>query len=204
MTAGLVDTISIDGPPRFRPRVADRPRDDRLEAPERLDLPYRPLPARELPVYRVALRLRLVAHAGRPVNHRRIIDAHRVGERLRIDDRGIPVENLPNLLARKRHHIAAAQPPVVGPQRREPELLAYPVDFGLADPVLRQRLDKRLLDGEHLLVVDLLPVREPPRLHVVVHLPEPVFPRELHLPRIVLAGRDLLELLERDVDIGKD
>ena len=169
----------------------------------------------------------VLVHVDRaPVARERLVDGVALrrarGLRLRIDERlrpddvlqipvrapglvdrmGVAVEDLADLLAGERHDAAEAQGPVRRAGRREAELLADAVDLLLPDAVLRERLDERLLDRDHLGVGDLLVVLRR-AVDVVVHLRELGFARELHLAGVVLAGRDVLELLEGDVDFGE-
>ena len=120
----------------------------------------------------------------------------------RVDRGGVAVEDLAHLLARKRLEAARMERLVDPGVRREAEIAADAADFRLGDAVGGERLHEGVLDGEHLLVGEGLVVGAG-AVDVVVDLAERGFAFELHLAGVVFAGRDVLELLEGDVDVGE-
>ena len=110
------------------------------------------------------------------------------------------VEDAADLLARKGLHAALRQGHGQRGVGREADAAADVVQGVRADAVLGQGANEGLLDGQHLVVRDRLDVLVP-GTDVVVDDVERVFALELDLAGVELAGGDLLELLDRDVDV---
>lgn len=115
-----------------------------------------------------------------------------------IEHRRVAVENLADLLARERLDVAVREREVARAVGGKPQLGADPADLVRRNAVLRERADERLLDREHLLVLDFYLVAACP-VDMVVDLLDRIFVDEPHLAGVVLAGRDGLELGERNV-----
>lgn len=128
--------------------------------------------------------------------------ADRAGADGPVDRGGVAVEDGAHLLARERPEAALAERLVDPGVRAEPEFAADGGDLLGADAAVGERLHERVLDRENLLVGEGLRVA-PLLVDVVVDLAEPGLAFELHLAGVVLAGRDVLELLDRDVDAGE-
>ena len=141
-----------------------------------------------------------VGEAGVPLGGR----ADPRGAGMVVDRVGVSVEDLAHLLARERLHAALAEVAVDGLARvgREAELPADAGDLVGADAARGERLDEGGLDGHHLLVGERDHVLAEAG-DVVVHLAEGVPAGDADLAGVVRAGRDLLELAERDVDVGE-
>ena len=128
--------------------------------------------------------------------------ANRLRALVGVDCAGVAVEDVADLLARKRLDRALRKAPVGGVFGREAEFLADAGDLVRAHAAAGKRADEGVLHRQYLLVGERDGVLAPPR-DVVVDLDERGFARKLHLAGVVLAVRDVLELLEGDVDVGE-
>ena len=126
--------------------------------------------------------------------------ANRAGAHVGVDGAGVLVEDFADLLARERLDAAVEQRRVDRLAGGEAELLADAVDFLGADAAGRERADESVLDRENLVVreSDLV---GPALVGVVVDLVEGVLVQKADLAGVDFAGGNLLELVDRDVDV---
>ena len=128
------------------------------------------------------------------------VRADRAGADVLVDRVLVAVEDDANLLARERTDAARHESGVRRAAWREAELEADAVDLVRRDAALRESAHEGVLDREDLGVGERHIVLAGP-VHEVVDLAKRGRAREIHLPGIVLSGRDLLELPQRDVDV---
>lgn len=128
------------------------------------------------------------------------VGADRAGSCVGVDHVRVAVEDFANLLTGERADAALGEPRVRRAVRREPEFPADAVDLVRRYAVLRERAHEGVLDRELLGVGERLVVLVG-LADVVVDLAERMVAREVHLAGVVLAGRDRLELLDRQVDV---